>query len=385
MQDTGVTVGHVGLDGNQAQCVQETLVVGAATLESQAHDTAAAVGKVFGGQFVAPVSFQAGIVHPGHLGAVLQPGGHLQGALAVAADPQVQGLQAQMQVKGVLGALGAAQVPHQMGDDLGNVGRLAELFGIGEPVIGLVRGGEAGEFVGMAVPGEVAAVHDGPAYAHALSVYVFGGGVGDNVGPPFEGTAEHGRGKGVVNHQGNAAFMGDARPFLQVQHLYAGVGEGFAEQKLGPGAEGGPDFVLPGVRVYERDVYAELLQRGTQQVERAAVDVVGGDDVVSRPADIQAGHQIGRLSGRGEDGAYTAFQVADLGGHAVTGGILEPGIEVAAVFQVEQAGHLLGGVVFERRALDDGELPGFSFSGMVTCVDAARINGLHKRIIFLQN
>ena len=291
---------------------------------------------------------------PGHFGTVLQPLRYFEGALAVPADSQVQGLQTQVQVEGVLGALGAAEVPHQMGHGLGDVGRLAKLLGIGKAVVGGVGGGEAGEFVGILVPGEVAAVHQGTAHGDAVAVDVLGGGVGDDIGPPFKRTAQHGGGEGVVHHQRQAVFVRHLGPALDVEDLYAGVGDGLPEDQLGVGLDGGLNFLVAGVGTQEGDADAQFGKAHAQQVEGAAVDVVGGDDMVPGAGDVEHREEIGGLARRREDGTHAALQVVDLGRHGVYRGVLQTGVEVAALFQVEELAHLVRRFIFKGSALNDG-------------------------------
>ena len=52
MQHAGVAVCHVGFDGDQLQGIQEAVVKGAAALQAEAHDAAAAVRKILEGQAV---------------------------------------------------------------------------------------------------------------------------------------------------------------------------------------------------------------------------------------------------------------------------------------------------------------------------------------------
>ena len=99
--------------------------------------------------------------------------------------------------------------------------------------------------------------------------------------------------------------------------------------------------------------------------------------MVSGFCDIDTRKEIGGLSGGGEDGPHTAFQIADLRGCGIYRRVLQPGVEVAAVFQVEEAGHLVGCFIFESGALDNGELPGFAFLGGVPCVYAAGSDFCH--------
>ena len=166
--------------------------------------------------------------------------------------------------------------------------------------------------------------------------------------------------------------MGDLRKALDVQHFHAGIGEGFPEQELRLGTEAGVHFLVRGLVVHERHLDAHLLQGDAQQVEGSAVDVVQAHDMVPRPADVQAGEQVRRLAGRGQDRAHTAFQGGDPGRDGIVGGILEPGIEITAVLQVEEPAHLVGSLVFESRALDDGNLSWITLSGLVTGLHAKR-------------
>ena len=201
--------------------------------------------------------------------------------------------------------------------------------------------------------------------------------MGDDVCTPFKGTAEVRGGEGVVHRQGKSVFVGHPGPALDVEDLHARVGEGFSEHQLGVGPDGGLNLLIAGIGLDEGNLDAHLLQGDAQQVEGASVDIVGGNDVVSAAGDVDAGKQVGRLAGGGEDGAYAAFQVVDLGGRGIHRGVLETGIEVAGLFQVEEFSHLVRGLIFEGGTLDDGNLAGFSLAGFVSCVDAAGVNLCH--------
>ncbi len=78
-----------------------------------------------------------------------------------------------------------AQVPHELDGGLGDVGPLqTEALGVGDSVIALVRGAQAGELVWIAGPVKVARIHDGPPHLESMSVHILGGGVGHDVAPP---------------------------------------------------------------------------------------------------------------------------------------------------------------------------------------------------------
>ena len=98
--------------------------------------------------------------------------------------------------------------------------------------------------------------------------------------------------------------------------------------------------------------------------------------MVAGLADVQAGEEIGGLARRSQHRPHSAFQVGDFRGYMVVGGILEAGIEITAFFEVEQAAHLVGSLIFEGGTLDDRNLSGFSLSGLVARVHAARADAL---------
>ena len=190
-----------------------------------------------------------------------------------------------------------------------------------------------------------------------------------------------GRREGVVDHQRHAVRMGDLREALDIQHFHARVGKRFAEEELGLRTEAGVHFLIRGLVVHEGDVDAHLLQGNAQQVEGAAVDVVQAHDVVPRLADVQAGEEVRRLAGGGQDGAHAAFQGVDAGRDHVAGRVRQPRIEIARVLEVEEPAHLVGGLIFERRALHDGHLPGFAASGLVARMDAQGVDLAHVQSI----
>ena len=181
-----------------------------APLDLEADHAAGALGQVLLRQGVVGVPGQAAEAHGGDLGMLCQVFRHRLAVLTVPRHAHVEAFQAQVQVEGVLGGLDGAQVPHELGGALGDEGALlAEAPGIGDAVVAVVGGAQAGEFVGVGHPVEASAVHDGAPHRYAVAVHVLGGGVGHDVGAPLEGTAVDGGGEGVVHDQGHA---GRGRP-----------------------------------------------------------------------------------------------------------------------------------------------------------------------------
>ena len=303
--------------------------------------------------------------------------GHRQAVLTVAGHADVEALQAHVQVEGVLGGLDGAQVPHQLGGALGDEGALlAELFGVGDAVIAVVGGGEAGELVSVGHPVEVAAVHDGAAHGHAVAVHVLGGGVGDDVGAPLDGTAVHRGGEGVVHDQRHAVAVSRGGELLNVQHRQGRVGDGLAEDSAGVGPEGGLQLFLRAVWGDEGGLDAHFGHGDGDQVEGAAVYAGGGHDVVSAVHDVEQGEKVGSLAGGGQHGGGAALQGGDLGGHIVVGGVLEAGVEIAAGLQVKKLAHVLGCGVLEGGGLDDGDLPRLAVAGGIASLDTGGFDAM---------
>lgn len=97
--------------------------------------------------------------------------------------------------------------------------------------------------------------------------------------PPLKRSAVDGRGEGVVDYEWHAVAVGQACKPLNVEHLAARIGDGFAKHHLGVRAESLLYLVVAGFGIDEGALYAELLERHAEQVERSAVNLVGGHDV----------------------------------------------------------------------------------------------------------
>ena len=72
-------------------------------------------------------------------------------------------------------------------------------------------------------------------------------------------------------------------------------------------------------------------------------------------ADIEHGVEVGSLSAGGEHGSDTAFKSSYLGSNGIVRRVLQAGVEITAVFEVEQTCHLFAGFIFKSGALVDRE------------------------------
>ena len=155
---------------------------------------------------------------------------------------------------------------------------------------------------------------------------------------------------------------------FNIQHRQGGVGNGFAKDSLGVGLERGVQLFLGTVRRDKGGGNAHLCHGDGDQVEGAAVNGAGRNDVVARVADVEQGKEVCSLTAAGQHCGRAAFQLTDLFGHKVAGGVLQTGIEIAVGFQIEQLAHVLTGGVLKGGGLDNGDLAGFAIAGGITAL-----------------
>ena len=229
------------------------------------------------------------------------------------------------------------------------------------------------EFVAIGIPVEIAAIYHHAAYLSGVSVHILGSAVGNNVTTPLEGAAVDGRGKGIVHNQGHTMLVGHLGKALYIENVPARVADGLAEETLRVGTELLFDALVIPVGVDECALYTQFLHRHAKEIIRTAIDAVGGDEMVASLADIEDSVEVGCLSAAGQHGAHAAFQCSNLLSNRIVGGIGQTGIEVTAVFQVEQTGHLLAGIVFECCTLIDGQLLRFALCRLPSAVNADRL------------
>ena len=126
--------------------------------------------------------------------------------------PEVQRLKPQIQYKRRYRTHLRAQVAHKLRPGFHDVGRFAELLGVGYTVVRFVRLGKLRIF--SACPVEISAVHNCTANTGCVTIHIFGGGMRYNVCAKFKGAAVDGRCKRVVDNKRNAVAVGQTRkPF----------------------------------------------------------------------------------------------------------------------------------------------------------------------------
>ena len=350
VQDAAPGVRDVRHDADELQRIHELDRRLAAALDAERHHAARRVAvELLLDELVVLRAGEPGEVDPRDLLLGLEPLGDLERALRVATYPEVQRLEAEVQEECVERRGDRAEVAHQVRGALHDVGHLAERLHIAEAVVRGVGLDEAGELVGVLRPVEVAGVDDAAADLAGVAVHVLRRRVGDDVAAELERTAEDRRRESVVDDKRHAVLVRDLRELRDVEYAARGVRDRLAEDALSVRAEGLLYLRGRRIRVDEREFDAELLEGDGEEVERAAVDLGGRDDMVAGIAEIEDGERRGRLAGARENSRDAAFEGRDLLRDRVVRRVREASVEISWRLEVEEVGHVLRRVVLERR------------------------------------
>ena len=245
----------------------------------------------------------------------------------------------------------AAQVAHQLRHQLRRVSLLAKRLRVSQSVIALVGSAESRELVSLSLPVEVTAIHHGATHLTRMTVHVLRCGVSDNVCTPFKRTAVDRRSKRVIHNEWHTMPVRHLRKSLDVEHIAARVRNRLAKEALRIWTELLLDALIIPVRVNKRAFNAQLLQRHAKEVERAAINRVRSDEMVTSLTDVEHSIEVGSLSRRREHTAHTTFKRIDFSSHRIIRRILQASIEITLVLKVEQASHRLTRLILECRTL----------------------------------
>ena len=92
-------------------------------------------------------------------------------------------------------------------------------------------------------------------------------------------------------------------------------------------------------------------KRNGEQVGGSSVNLCRADNVVACLTDVGNSKHRCRLAGRCEHGCHAALQIADFLCYDVVRRVLQTGIEISLLLQIEQFSHFLAGCIFECCAL----------------------------------
>ena len=149
--------------------------------------------------------------------------------------------------------------------------------------------------------------------------------------------------------------MGRLCELFNIQNYQSRIRDGLRKHAFRIVLKRSAEGVVIVIRIHDAAGNPHLLHGIDDQVEGSSVNRGGKHHVISRLTDIEHRVVICRLTGRSQHGCNAALQLADLLCHAVVGRILQPGIEIAFLLQIEQSAHLLGRLVFKGRALINGK------------------------------
>ncbi len=246
------------------------------------------------------------------------------------------------------------------------IGHVAERLPQLHAVIGRARLRQRREFA--AAPVELAAIDDQPAHRVAVAAEEFRARVDDDVRAPFDRADEVGRGERVVDDQRHACLVRDGRDRLDVGDDAARIGDAFDEDRLRPVGDGALEC-LRIARIGPVHMPVELREALAELVDRAAIELARGDDLVAGSHQRVQGDELGCVARRDGEARASAFQRRDaLLEHGV-GRIHDPRIDVAEDLEIEQRRGVVGILEHEGRCLVDRR-----------CTRAGRRIGLRARM-----
>ena len=305
--DQGAHVPDVGHELEQLQSVDERADGLGAGGQVKGEHRAGAVREVPLGEGGAGVSGDRRVVDAPDGGVPGQVLGDRSRGLLLPGDADAEGLQALDELGGAGRGEGGAEVVQELAARQRQVGAAAvPVDECLSAVAGLGPGQLGPPLRGCAVV-EGAAVHDRPAEDGPVPADELRGGVHHHVGTMFQWPVQDRRRQGAVHHDRDPGGVGDVRQRRQVRHGGQRVGDGLQEERAGVR----PDRRAPGLRVGrigESDLDAEVGEGVRQQVHRPAVELAGGDQVLTAVEQGQQRQRDGGLSRGGADGPDPALQ-----------------------------------------------------------------------------
>ena len=281
-----------------------------------------------------------------------QPGGDLLGVVAVALHAQRQRLDAgeeQERVERRERRSHVAQAEHATGD---GEGEIAERLVQHDAVVLRARLGQH-RIAPLARPVERAGIDDQAADGVAVAAEELGQRVHDDVGAVFDRLAQIGRRQRVVDDQRHAGALRDLGDRLDVADD-ARPGWRSNSMKIA--------LVLRRHRALEASeivgvgphhVPAEILERVVELVDRAAVELLRGDELVARLHQAMEDQHLRGVARRDREAGGAALERRDALLQHRIGRVADARIDVAEGLQAEQRGGVIDVLEHEGRGLVD--------------------------------
>lgn len=304
----GFGVAEVGNVGEHLEGVDEFGTSFGSAFDAEDDDAAAFAAEVFLVLGVFGIVFEAGEADPFDTGVIFEMLGDGEGVFAMALHAEREGFDALEELPGVIGRDAGSEVAEGAGahaEDVGEGGEhVGEVVSPAEAVVRVV--GIVKEGVFSAGPVEATGVDDDAAEAGAVSAEPLGEGVDDDVGSVLKRVGQVRSRAGGIDDEGEAVCFGDFTDGVEVGDFEGGVGDCFAEE--------GARFVVDSVRellgvlgIDKADFDAEGGEDVFELGISAAVEVLGGDDVIAGLGEVDDGVEDGGgAGGVGETGEFVS-------------------------------------------------------------------------------
>ncbi len=251
----------------------------------------------------------------------------------MALHAKMQTFQTQIEQEGILGALGRAKIAHELHGGFGDKCTFfAKALGIGYAMIAIIGRAETRELVLACIPIEASAVHNATANPCAVTIHVFGGGMGDDICPPLKGPAFDGRWEGIIHNQGYAIGMRHFGEFFDIQNGQRRVCDGFAKNSFGVFFKRVLQCFFATIRINEGKGNPHALHRDSKKVIASAINARRCHHMIPTTGNIENGIKRCRLSRGGKHGSRAPFKSTNFGGYTVARGVLKTCVKITTRF-----------------------------------------------------
>src|SRR5690606_21055481 len=322
-----------------------------ATLQAESEDRACTLGRIFLLQGMVLVVREARIGYPGNLRVLFQPCRDGRCIVAVTLHPERQGFKPREDEEGVERRNRRTQVAQAKYACCDGEGEIAEGLVKDHAAIVRPRLGQKRNLARLR-PVEVAAVNKDAADGIAMAADELGKRMDDYVCAMLYRADEVGRSKRVVHNQRQAMFARHFGNPGDIHEFAAGVGQALYVKRLGPVV----DQLFETRRVVDigpAHLPAEVQERLAELVDRAAVELAGGNEIVTRLHKRVERKQMRRLPGCGGECRRTALERGDALLQNRLGGVHDASVDIAERLQAEQRGCVVGAVEHEGGGLID--------------------------------